>query len=267
LRKAALDVLAESSLCTFFWEHELKSREEFQAPLLIGADGVHSQVRKLCHIETENFPTRQTALVFYIKIEKSHQFEAHQYFCAQGIVAFLPLPDAHHYSIVWSIPEDYAWIKDLNEAALASELNNICARRWGKITLTSTCQIFPLIQRQAQHYVLPGVALIGDAAHVIHPLAGQGANLGLADVAALTAQLKIAQQRHRHLGDIAILKPYERARRSAAWQMMMLMSMLKNFTSSSFIFSQTLLQGSRFLQRFSPLKNALSRFALYNFTK
>jgi 2-octaprenylphenol hydroxylase len=283
-RNAAIEALESSELCDFYWQSTLEGiswvedeaqkyvsltlnpHQTLHAQLLIGADGIQSKVRTLCDIPLKQFPTKQTALIFNIHIEHSHHFEARQYFCPQGIIAFLPLADAHHYSMVWSIPDDQLWIKDLPDEALASELQNICHRQWGEIKVISTRQAFPLIQRQAQRYIAPHIALIGDAAHVIHPLAGQGANLGVADAAELTQQLCRARSQHRTLGSLSVLRAYERARRSAAWQMMGLMDIFQKLAENRFM-QKASMATIPWVNKLTPIKNILTRFALYDFTK
>jgi 2-octaprenylphenol hydroxylase len=283
-RNAALELLENSEHCDFYWQHSLEGiswiKDETQkcvsltlnphqtlhTQLLIGADGVQSKVRTLCDIQLKQFPAEQTALIFNIHIEHPHHFEARQYFCQQGIMAFLPLADAHHYSMVWSIPDEQLWIKDLPNEALVSELQNISQCQWGEMKIISPRQAFPLIQRQAQRYIAPHIALIGDAAHVIHPLAGQGANLGVADAAELTRQLCRARLQHRALGSLSVLRPYERARRSAAWQMMGLMDFFQKLAENRLL-QKASMAAIPWVNKLTPIKNILTRFALYNFTK
>jgi len=289
-RLAAFEALETSDHCDFYWQHELKQTEKLNSTrikillqespvthsqsiitlrtqLLIGADGAHSKVRENAHIASDNFPTNQIALVFNLKLTESHQFKAQQFFSSLGIIAFLPLPEAHHYSIVWSIPQKADYLLELSNEALCCEIKNICGIQWGEIEIVSKRYTFPLQQQQAKTYIGDHTVLIGDAAHVIHPLAGQGANLGIADIAELTKQMTLARDKNRPLGDPVILRAYERQRRSAAWQMMATMSSLQKMGSAPIIIQQGLNLGATLLNKAKPIKNLLSRFALYRFTK
>jgi 2-octaprenylphenol hydroxylase len=282
-RIAALEKLLESDQCDFFWLHELLNIEDsnplfvkiggknttttLQAQLLIGADGAQSKVRTLSHIQSDQFPCKQTALIFNIHTERAHSFSAHQYFCEQGIVAFLPLVDDYHFSIVWSMPDELLSLNDLSDAALACELSNICNRKWGALSLVTKRTTFPLVQQQAQSYIAQNRVLIGDAAHTIHPLAGQGANLGIADIDQLTQRLVWAKMHQRPISDSTTLKPYARNRRTAAWKMIGLMAGFQQFSSKLLIINKVLCPLFGVINRLPPMKNLCSRFALYRFTK
>lgn len=281
-RSAALEVLLDHSHCDFFWQHELiainnnnlvldsretKQQIELRCELIIGADGGRSKVRTLAGISCDQFSCKQTALICNLKIEQPHRFTAYQFFGSHGILAFLPLADLHHYSIVWSIPDEQLWLNELSDEALACELNNICDKRWGEIQIASKRYHFPLVQQQAREYSRNNIVLIGDAAHTIHPLAGQGANLGVADIAELTQQLIWAKTKNRPLADTNILKFYARSRRSAAWQTISLMSILQQSASKNIIINQLLKHSSALIDHLPSIKNLLTKFALYRLTK
>lgn len=282
-RQAAFEKLSTEARCDFFWQCRIQSIEYAdslllvtfvsendtskticcQTQLLVGADGIHSQVRALSGIATESYPCHQTAVVFTIRVAQSHQFSAAQYFCKEGIIAFLPIADPHKFSVVWSMPEDRLAQNALTDEALAALLNAIIAEKWGALSLVSQRFAFPLLQTQAAHYFSAHTVLIGDAAHSIHPLAGQGANLGVADIDALTARLLWAKNHERPIFDETVLRKYARARRSAAWQMMGLMN---GFAQTAFL-NPLLSLGSKAINATPGVKNILSRFALYQFTK
>ena len=188
----------------------LDNGEQISAQLLVGADGANSQVRTLAGIDIERDDYGQSGLVTIVKTEKPHEYTAWQRFQATGPVAFLPLADGSS-SIVWTLPSDLADYycaigKNDFKKALAEALDY----RLGKITKVFDRGAFPLKGSQAKPYVLERIALVGDAAHTIHPLAGQGVNLGLKDAVELANQLS---KNKTDLGSLKTLRRYERARR------------------------------------------------------
>ena len=189
---------------------ELVSGAHISARLLIGADGAHSQVRTLAGVIFNARDYDHSALVATVGTELPHQHTAWQRFVAKSVLAFLPLADGR-CSIVWSTPDKRtqalaAMPDDAFKDVLAAEFDY----RLGRIESCGARAVFPLRGGQADRYVLPRVALIGDAAHGIHPLAGLGANLGFMDAATLAETL--AESR-RDIGSLRVLRRYERARR------------------------------------------------------
>ncbi len=183
------------------------------AKLIVGADGAMSKIRQLAAIPLWQWDYGHHAIVATVKTSKSHQKTAWQRFTNDGPLAFLPLANSHFASIVWSTSPAHA--KDLmamDEPAFKRALAQAFEHRLGDIESVAKRAVFPLRQRHAQHYVKSGLALIGDAIHTIHPLAGQGVNLGLLDAAALAEILAIAKQRHQFIGSAALLKRYQRMR-------------------------------------------------------
>jgi 2-polyprenylphenol 6-hydroxylase len=187
---------------------------EVSARLVIGADGAQSRVRELAGLTVSRTDYGQTALVAMVSTARSHQHTAWQRFLGCGTLAFLPLGDGHS-SIVWSIPTARA--ERLLSAAASDferELDQDSDGALGKVRLVSERVKFPLWRLSAANYVAARVALVGDAAHVVHPLAGQGANLGLLDAAALADVLALAVRTGEDPGAERILRRYERWRRS-----------------------------------------------------
>jgi len=187
---------------------------DVRARVVVGADGAQSRVRELAGLRVSRTDYGQTALVATVSTAKSHQHTAWQRFLGDGTLAFLPLADGHS-SIVWSISSARAERLLLEtaegfERALEKDFDGAL----GKVKLESERVKFPLWRLTAANYVSARVALVGDAAHVVHPLAGQGANLGLLDGAALADVFGEALRTREDPGAERILRRYERWRRS-----------------------------------------------------
>ncbi len=196
---------------------ELESGERIHARLLIGADGLNSRVRSLAGIVFNAREYRQCAVVANVATELPHAYTAWQRFLSDGVLAFLPLADGR-CSIVWSTSEQRAQLlATMDDDGFCNALTRAFDSRLGRILAAGRRASFPLRGGQAASYVLPRVALIGDAAHGIHPLAGQGANLGFADAATLA---DILAQSSRDIGSLRVLRRYERARKGENIAMM-----------------------------------------------
>ena len=216
----------------------LSSGRVLSAPLVLAADGANSQVRKLAQFQTREWHYGHQAIVATVKTELAHGFTAWQRFMASGPLAFLPLltpgGDDHHSSIVWSLEEELAAeIVELDDEAFKQKLAQQFEAKLGAITWVDRRFCFPLIQRHAKTYCQPGIALLGDAAHTIHPLAGQGVNLGLLDVQAMVAEIERALDRGIPLDDYSILRRYQRQRMGPNLAMMGLMEGFKQLFGSS----------------------------------
>ena len=182
------------------------------AHLIIGADGARSSIRKFARIGLVRHDYAQQALVTRVRCLTPQQPTAWQRFLPHGPLALLPL-GTHHYAVVWShTPEQAASLQAQSATAFIHTLNQANQSCCGPLQLVGPRDSFPLCSQTAQHQVQPGVVLIGDAAQVIHPLAGQGANLGLADAQVLIRTLATARSQREPLGRFAILRRYERAR-------------------------------------------------------
>jgi len=181
------------------------------ADLLVAADGARSQLRELAGINVSGASYQQQGIVAVVKTQSPHQQTCWQRFTATGPIAFLPLGEGS-CSIVWSADQARAEeLLALDEQAFADELAKAVEYRLGDIQVLSKRAAFPLSHQHANEYVRPGLALLGDAAHVIHPLAGQGVNLGLFDAATLLEELNTGKA----LSSLAPLRRYERRRRHA----------------------------------------------------
>ena len=200
-----------------YWLLTLTDGRELRAPLVIAADGANSAVRRLAGCATREWDYLHHAIVTSVRCSKPHQQTAWQRFTDDGPLAFLPLAKAdnaeHWCSIVWSTtPAEAERLMALDDAAFCHELGKAFEWRLGEVLESDPRHCIPLRQRHAKRYVEPGLALIGDAAHTIHPLAGQGVNLGFLDAAVLAEVLLHALERGENLADIKVLGRFERRR-------------------------------------------------------
>ena len=185
--------------------------------LLIAADGANSAVREQFQFATKQWDYGQHAIVTTITTENPNQLTAWQRFMPTGPLAFLPLNtigDAYCCSIVWSQDtEEAERLMALDDKEFCQQLSRASEHCLGEVLKTEKRYLIPLRQSHATDYVMPRVALIGDAAHSIHPLAGQGANLGFADAQVLAEEMANAYARDLDLGDLTLLKRYQRRRK------------------------------------------------------
>ncbi len=186
---------------------------DLRGKLLIGADGADSKTRELLGIETAGHAYHQDALVAHVRTGQSHRNTAWQRFLPTGPLAFLPLPDGRS-SIVWSVARpEAARLRALDAAAFGAALGTASGGALGEVELTTPIASFPLKLQYAVDYVKSRAALVGDAAHAVHPLAGQGLNLGLLDCASLADVLGAAGSPGL-VGEHRLLRRYERWRKS-----------------------------------------------------
>ncbi len=238
------------------------------APLVVAADGANSQIRHQAEFLMREWDYNHKAIVATVQTSKKHQQTAWQRFLPEGPLAFLPLQssnfDEHFCSIVWSATPQYADnLMALGDQEFCENLATAFEYRLGKITAVGSRVCFPLKQRHAVSYVKPGLALVGDAAHTIHPLAGQGINLGLLDVRALAEELLRAEARSLNFGELAVLQRYERRRKGSNLAMMAGMEGFKR------LFEQPALPvrwarntGMRWLDKTTGLKHQVMRKAM-----
>lgn len=196
----------------------LQSGQVLKASLVIGADGALSRVRECLEIPLSTHEYRQLAIVTTARCEQSHRNTAWQRFGRTGPLAFLPLLDEQggtdHCSIVWSQAEEEARsLLAMDDSVFAQRLAQAIEFQLGEITQVTKRAAFPLIARHAQLYSKGRVALVADAAHTVHPLAGQGLNLGILDAAVLVEELVQARHKGLAVGAKTALRRYERRRR------------------------------------------------------
>jgi 2-octaprenylphenol hydroxylase len=229
LIEAGVKSIACTEACALI---RLTDGRELRSALILGADGVESKTRELLGIESAGHSYHQDALVAHVRTEKPHQHTAWQRFLPTGPLALLPLNDGRS-SIVWSADVlTAARLASLDGQEFGAELTDACAAVLGRCELTTPIARFPLRLQYASEYVRPRAALLGDAAHVVHPLAGQGLNLGLLDCAAVAEIL--AEAAHADsLGDLKLLRRYERWRKSENLLAATAMDSLERLFSSS----------------------------------
>ena len=188
---------------------------KIDSDLLIAADGARSQIRNwagIAHTETDY---ESDGVVANFRCAKPHGDVARQWFRDDSVLAFLPLPD-NHVSIVWSTTKSASQQLPTDNAAFSETVADSGHHTLGAMTLVSPIARFPLARMAAKQWVQPGMALMGDAAHAVHPLAGQGVNLGFADASTM-CDIIAARSRFSGIGDLALLRKYERARCEAAF--------------------------------------------------
>ena len=211
------EIRYQSAIQSFTPEKEkaeitLETGEIIKSHLIVGADGMHSKVRDLAGITIHQRDYHQAALVAEVHTEKPHQKAAWQCFRPTGPLAFLPLKEDHHCSIVWSTNvEEAATLQKLPDKEFSHKLKIAFENRLGNVQVQSSRIQFPLKMRYAKEFVKPRFALVGDAIHTIHPLAGQGLNLGLLDAACLA---EVIAERPDNIGDYGTLRRYARWRKS-----------------------------------------------------
>lgn len=246
----------------------LADGRQLRAALLVGADGANSAVRRWAGIDSRGSSYGQRAIVATVACEQPHQHTAWQIFRREGPLALLPLPggrDGTEFcSIVWSVEEALAdELESLDDDAFRAALGRAFEQRLGAITATSPRRAFPLRASHAARYHADGVALIGDAAHTIHPLAGQGINLGFSDARTLANELLRARQRGLPPGHPSALARFQRARRGDNLAMLAAMEGFKRLFGARAP-ALTLLRnrGLDLVDASGPLKRLLMRHAM-----
>ncbi len=232
------------------------------AKLVIGADGQYSAIRALGQFKTELGSFEQSALVCRIQTEHKHQATAYQCFHESGPIAYLPLADGSS-SIVWSCDTERAeTLKQLDDKAFAKEVETAMQNTLGQVEILSKRGAFALTQQHATRYISQRLALIGDAAHRTHPLAGLGANIGLQDAAVLAETILKAHSAHRQYYSDATLRQYERRRKHQNSIILQAMQAFKSgFASRSPTVSALRAFALNRADRIAPVKSIISRLA------
>ena len=203
-------------------ELRLQDGRAIRARLVVAADGRSSSVRRFAGIGVKEFGYNQTAIVCTVAHERDHRGTAHENFLPAGPFAMLPMTDGpdgdggttHRSSIVWTEdPRIVSWLLSLDDASLGAEIERRFGTTLGKLKPIGPRFSYPMRLLLADAYAKDGVALVGDTAHAIHPVAGQGFNLGVRDVAALAEALVDGHRLGLDLGSLAVLENYARWRR------------------------------------------------------
>ena len=255
--------LAAVRLGTRAVEIDTQSGETIQATVLIAADGTASTVRRLLDLPVTAVPYGQHALVTHVVTARSHAETAWQRFLPDGPLAFLPLLDGRS-SVVWSMSSDNAQrLSAVSEQAFCDELQTASGGVLGAIESSASRASFQLQALHARRYSCARVALVGDAAHTVHPLAGQGMNLGLLDAAALVDTLVSALRHGEDPGDLRVLRRYERQRKGGNLRMLLATHALQRlFRLPGPFFKPLRVAGLSAVNTMPIAKNGLMRAAL-----
>lgn len=240
----------------------LRDGRELRARLVAGADGARSFVREQAGIDAVEHAYGQTAVVANFACERAHRNVAYQWFQGGPVLALLPLP-GEHVSMVWSTSDEHAErLLALEPAALCAEVEAAAKGVLGALALVTAARGFPLRRLRARQLVAPRLALVGDAAHVVHPLAGQGANLGFQDARELAAVLA-AREPVRDPGDLRLLRRYERSRAEPVMAMSATVDgLFRLFSTKNRALVQLRNTGLSLTDRLPLLKGALMRHAM-----
>ena len=243
---------------------QLVNGKKLSARLIIGADGAKSGLRELAGIAYPAHDYQQTAVACIVQTEKSHGYVARQRFLSTGPLAFLPMANTHQCGIVWSTaPEHAKQLLKMQEPEFNQALAEAFSFTLGNIMASESRTVFPLQHAQAEHYCQPRLALIGDAAHTVHPLAGQGANLGLLDAATLAEILLEAEKNNRDIGAHTVLRRYERWRRGENFLMIKVLEGLKLLFESKLVTVRHMRNiGLDMTDMVSPVKHVIMRHAM-----
>ncbi|MDX1633320.1 MAG: UbiH/UbiF/VisC/COQ6 family ubiquinone biosynthesis hydroxylase [Marinobacter sp.] len=268
--------LLDGATVTGWWEQpdggrgiELSDGRRIQAALTVAADGARSKLRQWAGVPSREWDYQQQAIVCTVQTAQSHRHTAWQRFATTGPLAFLPLagedPQAGHFcSIVWS--QDTAEARRLMalpDDDFRQALGEAIEQQLGPVEAVSRRHAFPLRQCHAKQYSRPGLVLVGDAAHAIHPLAGQGANLGYSDVRVLLEELARARDSGLAPDDHLTLARYERRRKGENLAMMAAMEGFKTLFAQEALPLRWLRNtGMRWLDGAAPLKNRLAAQAM-----
>jgi len=206
-----------------------------RSKLLVAADGSKSPIRQAAGIKTKGWKYWQSCIVAFVKPEKSHNNTAYEKFWSSGPFAILPLP-GNRCRIVWTAPHEEAKaLCALNDQEFLAELTKRYGQQMGKLELLGDRFIFQVQLMQSDRYVLPRLALIGDAAHNCHPVGGQGLNLGIRDAAALAEIIQTAHKHRQDIGNISILKQYESWRKKENLAILGFTDLLDRVFSNNFL--------------------------------
>ena len=265
----SISVRYESNVSQIEWHDAgisvvLENGQKLTASLLVGADGGHSKSRELAGINSVEHDYRQHALACLVQTALPHEDVARQRFLSKGPLAFLPMHNAHECGVVWSTqPQHVQELLSMGESDFNRALADAFEYRLGEISKSDLRSSFPLRRAQADAYCKDRFALIGDAAHSVHPLAGQGANLGLLDAASLAQLILKANSANRDIASRSVLRAYERWRKFENKIMMMTLEGFKyTFENQSGPVPVLRNRALDFANSIVPLKHTIMRHAM-----
>ncbi len=235
-----------------------------KSSLLVGADGINSRIRDLAGIAQERIDYHQKAVACIIETQLPHKNIARQRFLKDGPVAFLPLPDANRCGVVWSNGRDTADdLLALDDQTFCEQLETAFEARLGKVLGCESRAVFNLQRSRVLNYFNGHCVLVGDAAHTVHPMAGQGANMGLTDAAVLSELILHARSTGRDIASRQLLRKYERWRKTENNKMTLILEVLKNIYEDNSP-SVSLLRGNgmMLLNRTTVIKNKIMKYAM-----
>lgn len=236
----------------------------YTAKIAVAADGAKSWLRTAAGIQVDKHDYHQRGIVATVETALPHQQVARQRFLASGPLAFLPLAEAHTSSIVWSLPtEEAERMMQLNDDEFRQALGIAFKQRLGEMVSVSKRFAFPFAKQQAKHYVKSRVVLVGDAAHTMHPLAGQGVNVGLLDAAGLAQILIENVKQRRDIANALSLRRYERWRKADNLTLLAGVDLIKRvFAIDNRPLQIARTMGMHFIQRHRWLKNIFTKQAV-----
>jgi 2-octaprenyl-6-methoxyphenol hydroxylase len=209
--------------------------QTLRSRLVVAADGSKSRIREAAGIRTKGWKYWQSCITVKVKPEKPHGNIAYERFWPSGPFAILPLTE-NRCNIVWTSPHEEAKaLAELDDEAFLAELSSRYGSHMGNLEIVSPRFVFPVQLMQSDRYVLPRLVLLGDAAHCCHPVGGQGLNLGIRDAAMLAQVLQAAHEQGEDLGDLRVLKRYQRVRKWENWVILGFTDFLDRFFSNEFL--------------------------------
>ena len=266
---AAIQILHETQLTTI---EEQKTQlifhsttdVMFKTTLAVAADGAQSWLREKAKLTVTKKDYHQTGIVATVTLTHQHHQTAKQQFLSTGPLAFLPLLADNVASIVWSVPsEEAGQLLALPPEAFVERLNNVAALRLGSVSAVGKRQLFPLRKHVVDQYVAHRIALIGEAAHVVHPLAGQGVNMGLLDAASLADVISAAYRQGQDFASDEVLRRYNRWRKADNWPWIQGIEWMQAcFASNHMTIQATRALGMRTVDRLAFVKKYLMYYAV-----
>ena len=236
------------------------THRQLRSRLIVAADGARSRIRAAAGIGTKGWQYWQSCVTARIKTEKSHNNTAFERFWPSGPMGVLPLSE-NRCQVVWTAPHAEAQaLKDLDEADFLALLERRTGGLLGHLELESQRFLFPVQLMQSDRYTQSRLALIGDAAHCCHPLGGQGLNMGIRDAAAIAQVLQEAALGGEDIGDVRVLRRYERWRRLENWTILGFTDVLDRMFSNNWLpLVMTRRLGLWMLRTIHPVKSVVLR--------